>query len=435
MGILGSVLGAVAGPLLGKVLGDDDKTTTQKVEMPAWQENAMQNAINGMSNAETYYQNPDQVTAPMNPWLMDSLSQAANYASGAGADQVAAMNQMGMSQAGVGDLLAQLGMSQANMGAGYASGSGDYIMSQLTGGGSSGGGGYAGGGGNAISAPRSMEFEYDQGTYDQILGNLLGVSQNAFDSYSSNAKQDSLFENGAGLQMGQALLGGANTKAGQQSSLLDAMTNRQIIDFGAQQAQWAAGQANAGAMASGTNTLNANVSLSNARTSAEAAMSNARTAANASMYNSKLSAASNMFTTGSSMMSDGALSLNGASSAYNGAGDMFGDANTQGINNLNTSLGAGDYVQKYDQGSLENYNNALAYNGNADFNRNNAMLSTLNGAPTGQSTTNPMNTQQWMSAGMMMGNQLGNILGTPTSTDGWNGSQAGHSNPMDGWWM
>ena len=151
------------------MLGDDDQTTTTKVEMPAWQENAMQNAINGMNNAETYYQNPDQVTAAMNPWLMDGLS-SANYASGAGADQVAAMNQMGMNQAGVGDLLTQLGMSQANMGAGYASGAGDYIMSQLTGGGGGGGGGYAGGVGNALSAPRTMEFEYDQGTYDQIWG-------------------------------------------------------------------------------------------------------------------------------------------------------------------------------------------------------------------------------------------------------------------------
>ena len=105
-------------------------------------------------------------------------------------------------------------------------------------------------------------------------------------------------------------------------------------------------------------------------------MANARTAANASMYNAKLGAASNMFGTGAGMMSDGASSLNGASSAYNGAGDMFGDANTQGINNLNTSMGAGDYVQRYDQGALENYNNAMAYNGNADFNRYNTMLGT-----------------------------------------------------------
>jgi hypothetical protein len=430
----GSIIGAVAGPLLGKVLGDDEQTTTTKVEMPAWQENAMQGAINGMNNAPTYYQNPDQVTAAMNPWLMDSLSQAANYASGAGADQVAAMNQMGMNQAGVGDLLTQLGMSQANMGAGYASGAGDYIMSQLAGGGGGGGGGgYSSG--NVLTSPTEMNFEYDQGTYDQILGNLLGVSQDAFDSYANKTKTGNLFSEGAGLQMGQALLGGANTKTGQQSSLLDALTNQQIIDFGAQQAQWAAGQANEGAMTSGTNTLNANVSLANARTSAEAAMANAKTAANASMYNAKLGAASNLFGSGAGMMSDGASSLNGASNAYNGAGDMFGDANTQGINNMNTSLGAGDYVQKYDQFALENYNNAMAYNGNADFNRHNTMLGTLNGAPTGTSTTNPMNTQQWMSAGMMMGNQIGNILGTPTPTDGWNGSQAGHSNPMDGWWM
>ena len=39
--MLGSIIGAVAGPLLGKVLGDDDKTTTTKVEMPAWQSAAM----------------------------------------------------------------------------------------------------------------------------------------------------------------------------------------------------------------------------------------------------------------------------------------------------------------------------------------------------------------------------------------------------------
>ena len=91
------------------------------------------------------------------------------------------------------------------------------------------------------------------------------MSQDAFDSYANKTKTGNLFSQGAGLQMGQALLGGANTKTGQQSSLLDALTNQQIIDFGARQAQWAAGQANAGAMTSGTNTLNANVSLSNSK--------------------------------------------------------------------------------------------------------------------------------------------------------------------------
>jgi hypothetical protein len=430
----GSIIGAVAGPLLGKVLGDDDKTTTTKVEMPAWQENAMQDAINGMQNAPDFYQNPDQLTANMNPMLMDSLLNAGSYAQGAGADQIGAMNQMGMSQAGMGDLLAQLGVAQANMGAGYASGAGDYIMSQLKGGGSGGSGGLGGGGGINISTPE-LKFEYDQGTYDQILGNLLGVSQNAFDSYANKTKTGNLFSQGAGLQMGQQLLGGANTKAGQQSALLDAMTNQQIIDFGAQQAQWAAGQANSGAMNAGTANLQSATSMSNAATSAAASMANARASAEASMYNSRLSAAGNLFGQGAGMMNQAGGSFSNANNAYGSAGNTFGDANTQAINNLNTSLGAGNYVQGYDQDALDRYNNALSYNGNADFNRNKDMLAVLNGVPTGTSTTNPMNTQQWMSAGMMMGNQIGNILGTPTSTGGWNGAQAGHSNPMDGWWM
>jgi hypothetical protein len=411
----GSIIGAVAGPLLGKVLGDDDKTTTTKVEMPAWQSAAMQDAISGMQNAPDFYQNPDQQTAAMNPWLMDTLGQAANHASGAGADQVAMMNQMGLNQAGVGDMQALLGQVQANMGAGFASGGGNYLLDQLSG--SNLGGGGAGGGGINISTP-DLKFEYDQGTYDQVLGNLLGVAQNAFDSYAGNAKQDALFSNGAGLQMGQALVGGANTKAGQQSSLLDAMTNRQIIDFGAQQAQWAAGQANAGAMNAGTANLQSATSLSNAATSAAASMANASTAANASMYNAKLGAAANLMNQGAGMMGDANSTFNGATNSYGMGADSFGNANTQAINNMNTSLGAGNYVQQYDQAALDAYNNALAYNGNADFNQNQAMLATLNGAPTGQSVTNPMNMQQWMSAGMMMGNQIGNILGTPTSTSG-----------------
>jgi hypothetical protein len=224
--------------------------------------------------------------------------------------------------------------------------------------------------------------------------------------------------------MGQALLGGANTKAGQQSALLDAMTNQQIMDFGAQMAQWAGGQANAGAITSGQSTLNSQTQISNARTSAEAAMANARTAANASMYNARLGSAANMFGAGADMMADGANSFAGAASslgyangAYGDAGNTFGAANTQGINNINTSLGAGNYVQQYDQNALDRYNDALMYNGNIDFSRNKDMLAVLNGVPTGSSTTTPFNTNQWMSTGMMMGNQIANIFNQPTSTD------------------
>ena len=417
--MLGSIIGAVAGPLLGKVLGGDENTTTTKVEMPAWQENAMQDAINGMQNSDTYYENPDQLTAGLNPYAIENLASAANYAQGAGADQVAMMNQMGLNQAGVGDMQALLGQNQANMGAKYASGGGDYLMRILGGPGGGGGGGgggmMGGGGGFSISAPE-LKFEYDQGTYDQIFGNLLGAAQGAFDSYANKTKTGNLFRDAAGLQMGQALLGGANTKTGQQSALLDAMTNQQIIDFGAQQSQWAAGQANAGAMSAGTANLQTATSLSNAATSAAASMASASAAAEASMYNARLSAAGSLLTQGAGMMGDANTSFNGANSSYGAAGDTFGNANTQGINNLNTSMGAADYIQRYDQGALDRYNDAMSYNGNADFNRYNTMLGTLNGVATGTSTSADVPMGQLISAGMMVGNQIGNLFGTPTAT-------------------
>ena len=97
----------------------------------------------------------------------------------------------------------------------------------------------------------NLKFKYDQGTYDQAYNNLIGSAQRAFDSYSNRTKTNNLFQNLPGLKMGAQLLGGANSKVGQQSSLLDAMTNQQIMDFGAQQAQWAAGQANNAAMTAG----------------------------------------------------------------------------------------------------------------------------------------------------------------------------------------
>jgi len=458
MGIFSSLIGAVAGPILGKVLGDDDRTTTTKVEMPAWQQSAMQNAISGMQNAPTHYMNPDQQTAAMNPWLMESLGQAANWSSGQGADQVAMMNLMGMNQAGVGDALQQLAGAQATMGMGYAGGAGNWLMDQFANGpggsGATAGGGGGGGGGGGLSAAQQfstgpvdhLKFEYDQGTYDTIMENLQGITQNSFDSYAGKTKTNNLFSNAPGLQIGTQLLGGANSKVGQGSALLDAMTNQQITDFGAQMAQWAGGQANQGAMDAGKATLgaqtnayganvSANASMANARTAAEAAMANARTAANASMYNAKLSSAASLFGHGAGMMGDASSSLGYANGAYGDAGKTFGDANTQGINNINTSLGAGNYVQQYDQNALDRYNDALMYNGNIDFDRNKDMLAVLNGAPTGSSTTSPMNTQQWMSTGMMLGNQIGNIFNQPTTTGGWNAAQAGHSNPFEGEWM
>ena len=72
-----------------------------------------------------------------------------------------------------------------------------------------------------------------------------------------------------------------------------------------------------------------------------------------------------------------------------------------------TSMGAANYIQDYDQAALDRYNKAMMYNGNADFNRYNTMLGTRNGVPTGTSTTTDVPMGQLISAGMMVGDQVG----------------------------
>ena len=84
------------------------------------------------------------------------------------------MNQMGMNQAGVGDVQATLSQAQANMGAGYASGAGD-IMQML---GDATGGSYnnaAGAGVNTNINTPDLKFEYDQGTYDRCLATFWAL--------------------------------------------------------------------------------------------------------------------------------------------------------------------------------------------------------------------------------------------------------------------
>ena len=388
MGLLASLAGAVAGPLIDKAFGGGEKSTT--VDRPVWLDSAMQGTIGDLQNAPVAQVNPDNVTAGMNPYLMEALAQAGGYAQGAGADQVSMMNLMGMNQAGVGNQLEALAAAQAGYGTQALDGAGGWIMNELMAnmsdankpsggksmstGGYGGGGGFGGGGGRGgPTLGGDLKFKYDQGTFDQSYGNLVGIAQNAFDSFSNKTKTNNLFNNLPQLKLGSQLLGGANTKVGQQSSLLDAMTNQQIVDFGAQQAQWAGGQANNAAMTAGQGNQNtamgkystdvqAATSRANAAMSAATSAANAQLAARTQQYNALVGAASNLYGNGVGLMSNAGTSLANAGGAYGNAGDTFGNANTTSMSNIGMSGAAGNYINAYDQAALDRYNQANIYN-------------------------------------------------------------------------
>ncbi|NBS26694.1 MAG: hypothetical protein EBS81_10350, partial [Gammaproteobacteria bacterium] len=357
---------SIGAGLFGASQSNKDQTVKQEID--PWTKANIDQWENLYFNSPIPQYDLDNLTAGMNPWQMDALGQLANWSTGGGADQVAMMNAMGLNQASVGDSLQALAGMQAGMGADFASSGGNWIMEQLgkigSGdfasllGGDNGGWSTYNGGFTPLDSSH-LKFEYDQGAYDQILGNLKGLSQGAFDSYAGKAKQDSLYGQGAGLQMGQALLGGANTKTGQQSALMDAMTNRDIIDYGAQMNRWAGEQANNGAMTSGQATLQAQTGayqsntsaaaqIANANINAAASRANAAMAARANMFGSAMSGASNMVGYGADMMQGANSSLSNAGSVYGMAGDTFGNANTAQLANMNTSLAAGDIIDLTD---------------------------------------------------------------------------------------
>jgi hypothetical protein len=424
MTFVAAATAAVAGAAANKLLGGGETSTS--VDRPAWLDSAMQGTIGDLQNSPVAQVNPDNVTAGMNPYLMEALAQAGGYAQGAGADQVSMMNLMGMNQAGVGSQLENLAAAQAGYGSQALDGAGGFILNELAanmsgankgaGGSSMTGYGGAGMGNSSPTLGGDLKFKYDQDTFDQSYGNLVGVAQNAFDSFSNKTKTNNLFNNLPQLKLGSQLLGGANTKVGQQSSLLDAMTNQQIVDFGAQQAQWAGGAANSAAMAAGQG--NQNTALGQYSTDVQAATSRANAAVSAatsaanSRYNALMGAATNMYGYGSGMLGDAGTSLANADGAYGNAGTTFGNANIQATNNMNTSLTAGDYIQQYDQNALDRWNNTNVFNTQQPFNMNLDMFNAYNGTATGSTTTENQSLLQSVGQGLTIGGQIMNF---PTS--------------------
>lgn len=375
---------------------------------------------------EGYYANSpvpqydlDKLTAGLNPYVIENMVGAANYANGAGADQVAMMNAAGLGQMGVAEAM-------ANIGEQGALGSQGWLMNELLanmsdakkgGGGSSmmsyggGGGGYGGGGGTTLGG--DLKFKYDQGTFDQSYNNLIGSANGAFDAWSNKTKTNNLFQNAGGLKIGSQLLGGANTKVGQGAALLDAMTNQQIMDYGAEMQRWASGTADANAMRAGQGNqqtamgkyqtdVSAATSRANAAMSAAASRANAQLAADTNKYMALVGAASGMYGDSRGYMSD-------AGSLYGGAADTFGNANTTSLANQELSMGAADYIQQYDQAALDRWNTANVFNQMQPGNMALAGLNAMNGAYGGGTTTNELGLINQIGQGISLGQQIGEI--------------------------
>lgn len=398
----------LAGSLLG---GSKDKKTTTEVKRPAWQDAAMQSAITGLQGSPVAQLDPNKLTANLNPYVMDALMQAGQYSQGQGADQVAMINSMGFGQKDSADQLAALSRAQAGLGAGAIGGAGSFILDQLNNAGSTGYGNVPGLEGinnlgkNLLDG--NLKFQYDQGTYDQAYNNLIGSAQGAFDSYSDRTKTNNLFQNLPGLKMGSQLLGGSNSKVGQQSSLLDSITNQQIMDFGAQQAQWAAGAANNAAMTAGQGNQNTALGQYGYDSSRAQNALNTATQAATQRYAANLSAASNMYGQGANMMSNAGTSMANAGQTYGSAANTFGNANTAQTTNMNTSLVAGDYLQNYDQESLDRWNNANIFNTQQPFSMNLDMYNAFAGTPAGSATTQNGNLINQVGQGLALGGALG----------------------------
>ena len=374
MSVLGSVLASVGGAVASKLLGGGE--TTSKTEMDPFVKDMISKASNAYNSSPVPQYNLDNLTAGMNPYQMDALAQAGTYASGAGADQVAMMNAAGLGQMDVAGAL-------ANYGSAGLEGAGGFLLDQMDA--ANGGGGYStlfggGGGGGGGNFGSDLKFQYDQDVFDQSYNNLIGSAQGAFDSYSNQTKTNSLFQNLPSLKIGSQLIGGGNTKVGQGASLLDAMTNQMITDYGAQMQQWASGTADKNAMGAGQGTLQAQTSNVNQKIAAAASRANAATAAAASRYNALLGAASNMYGQSAGM-------LDSAGTQYGNAGVTFNNANNAGIDNIATSMGAGDYIYNYDQAAIDRFNKGNIFNMSPPGNMNLAALQAANGVSGGSTVT------------------------------------------------
>ena len=106
------------------------------------------------------------------------------------------------------------------------------------------------------------QFQYDQGLYDQTMANQMGGYQGMFDSGAQDIQRNFDWNMLPGINMGNALSQGQGaTKVGQSTALGQAMTGKNIQDFGLGLWGQANQMANQNAYGAGTQNLNSQQNL------------------------------------------------------------------------------------------------------------------------------------------------------------------------------
>ena len=219
----------VGGALSGALAGGGDTPSVHPMDnIPDFLQQDYMNIAGGVADLQTpeYYQ--DQLVASQNPWMQNSLQAMGGFGQegGQGYDMANAMYGAG-----------QQGLGAIGQGMDYMQGMQDRGANQ---------------------------FQYDQGMYDQTMGNMMPGVQNQFDMGSLQMQQNFDWNQLPGMNMQNAMTGGqGSTKFGQTGALGQAMTNQNIANFGNNLWQGANQMANQNAYGSGMANLGSANSFDN----------------------------------------------------------------------------------------------------------------------------------------------------------------------------
>jgi hypothetical protein len=274
-------------------IGDIFKPSTEHTGTdelyPDWMQGDVKDLAQRLPELQTPQYFNRNTVSPMNPWMKRSIDQMGRWGA----------------PGGQGDWMANrmLQRGNANMTA-FGEGLG-YL--------------------NEMRDRGPNQFQYDQGTFDTTMANLMPGTQNAFNVGARDIQQGYDFNVLPGLKMNEALGGGyGGSKALQQSALGQAMTAGNIQNMGVDLWQNAANQAQAGAMQGGLSNLSS-----------------------ANNFDSGL------------VNSYGQFGQMGA--------NMIGDAYDMGIGNLGLTNQAGSQLQAYNQLQLDAAKDRWDYEQNAPW--------------------------------------------------------------------
>lgn len=210
----GQIGAAAGGALAGALGGGGGSETIHAMDsIPRALREPWLDLAGGVFDLQTpeYFQG--QLIADQNPWLQAALQGMGNY----DPSSAAALTEAGMG------LLPQLQQ-------------GAQMMNQF--------------------AMDPSAFRFDQGTYDQVYGNLMGGTQGVFDAGAGQINQNFNWNQMPGLNMAGAMAGGSgSTKLGQQNALTDSLRRQEVSQFGSGLFQNAANMATRAGMDAGTQNL------------------------------------------------------------------------------------------------------------------------------------------------------------------------------------